>query len=202
MLNSNRLYSIAFKMFVLGFVLYGLYLSFFVPDFEIEGLPAISFFTTQSNILVAMALVYLITEPRHGRFRSFIRGSVMLYILITGLVFHVLLIPAYPELFADGVKFRYHLTHTIAPVGFILDWLLFERKGLMCCRDFKYWFVYPLLYWSGTVIAGRFSGVYPYFFMDINSIGLAFALFWLLFLMALFIPLGLLLIWLDNKIGS
>jgi hypothetical protein len=194
---SSRPVSVICKLLFLALVLYGIYMSFVEPIVE-EDLFPISYFSIQSNILVAMTTFYFIMIPRFTRFSAIVRGSVMLCILVTGLVFHIVLVPHYTEFFKEGLAFKDHLTHTIAPLGFVLDWLLFDQKGLMKFFDIKYWVIYPLLYWIITVSQGAFSGVYTYFFMDIGKIGFGAALAWLLALSVIFIIIGFVLIGIDN----
>jgi len=201
--DTGRVISVLYKALLFTAVLYGLYLSIFKPEIIIEnGLPALHYFTIQTNIMVALVLLYLIFKNGSERFSAIIRGGVLLYILVTGIIFHVLLVPALPEYFAEGVAFRHHITHTIAPVGFMLDWLLFDRKGRMLFSDLKYWLIYPLLYWLGSVTYGQFSGIYPYFFLAIGEIGLAAGLIWLLLMTTFFIMLGLLIIWIDRRVAA
>lgn len=180
-------------------VLYGLYLSIFVPVFSFDGLPALSYFTVQSNILVVLFTVYVMLMPRFTRFRTIARGSVLLCIAVTGLVFHFILVPNYPEFFAGGVSFRHHLTHTIAPLGYFLDWFLFDTGGLIEAGDIRYWLIYPFFYWLFSIIRGLVVGVYPYFFMDLNLLSPATTLFWFLALSAFFVLLGLLIVIIDTR---
>jgi len=190
-----------FKLLLVAIITYGLYLSFFKPlSVENDLLPAIAYFTIQSNILVVLALVFFLFANHGNRTAAVARGGAMIYILVTGLVFHFILVPGLPEYFAEGVTFRHHITHTIAPIGFILDWVLFDRKGLMRYSDLKYWIIYPLLYWIFTIIHGRISGLYPYFFMDAGAIGFAAVLTWFFALTAFFSILGLIIIRLDNMV--
>jgi hypothetical protein len=180
-------------------VLYGLYLSIFVPVFSFDGLPALSYFTVQSNILVVFFTAYIMIAPRNTRFRTIARGSVLLSIAVTGLVFHIILVPYYPEFFAGGVTFRHHITHTIAPLGFFLDWFLFDTRGLIKAGDIKYWLVYPLLYWLFSTIRGLAVGAYPYFFMDLNLFSPFTVLSRFIALSIFFILLGLLIAFIDAR---
>lgn len=188
----------AYRVLLIATILCGLYLSIFMPLRPGEGLPAIFYFTIQSNILVVLALFYFIFNPEPGRFRSILRSCVLLYIMATGLIFHLILVPALPEYFAEGLAFRHHITHTIAPLGFFLDWLLFERSGQLRYSDVRYWPIYPSLYWLFTVVQGSFSGMYPYFFFDAQTIGLVATILWLIGLIAIFNLIGLMLVWLDS----
>ncbi len=194
--NNNR--STLFRVSLIAVVLYGLYLSFSMPFTPGEELPSIAYFTIQSNILVILALVYFMLNPFPGRFRAILRGSVLLCILATGLIFHVILAPALPELTAEGLAFRHHITHTIAPLGFFLDWLLFDRGGYLRYSDVRYWPIYPVFYWFVSVVQGSFSGMYPYFFFDVQAIGLGATILWLLGLIAIFSVIGFILAWFDS----
>lgn len=179
-----------------------MYLSIFAPVFSFDGLPALSYFTVQSNILVVLFTGYIMIVPRNTRFRTIARGSVLLSIAVTGLVFHFILVPYYPEFFAGGVTFRHHITHTIAPLGFFLDWFLFDTRGLIKVGDIKYWLVYPFLYWLFSTIRGLFVGAYPYFFMDLNLLSPVTVLFWVVALSIFFILLGLLIAFIDARRSS
>ncbi len=188
-----------FKLLLIVIITYGLYLSFFNPlPVDNDLLPAIAYFTIQSNILVVLALLFFLFAGHENRAMAIVRGGVMIYILVTGLVFHFLLVPNLPQYFAEGVIFRHHITHTIAPIGFILDWLLFDRKGLMYKSDLKYWVIFPMLYWTVTIIHGNISGLYPYFFMDVGAIGFAAVLTWFFALTTFFVILSFLIVRVDN----
>ncbi len=188
----------AYRVLLMAVILYGLYLSIFMPLRPGEGLPAIAYFTIQSNILVVLALLYFILRPEPGRFRAILRGCVLLCIMATGLIFHIILVPALPEYFAEGLAFRHHITHTIAPLGFFLDWLLFDHSKQLRYSDARYWPIYPFLYWLFSVIQGIYSGMYPYFFFDVQAIGLGATILWLAALIAIFSFIGLILVWVDS----
>ncbi len=199
---SNRLIQILYRLVLLAAVIYGLILSIFFPQFSIDKLPALTFFTVQSNLLVALFLIYTLVYPCTISLHTILRGSVLIAIAVTGLLFHLFLVPFYPELFANGLAFRHHLTHTIAPIGFIIDWLLFDRKGQINRSDLKYWLIYPAIYWIFSMVRGSFVGAYPYFFMDPGILETGSILLWSLLLMFIFTVLGLLLIGLDKILNS
>jgi hypothetical protein len=197
-MQEKSYFTTAYRVLLIAIILWGLYLSIFMPLRPGEGLPAIFYFTIQSNILVVLALLYFIFNPEPGRFRAILRGCVLLCIMATGLIFHIILVPALPEYFAEGLAFRHHITHTIAPLGFFLDWLLFDRSGQLRYSDVRYWPIYPTLYWLFSVIQGSFSGIYPYFFFDAQAIGLGATILWLVGLIAIFSVIGFVLVWLDS----
>ncbi len=197
---KHTLYRTIYRIALLGAVLYGLTLSIFYPEFTIEGLPSLAYFTIQSNILVALFLVYALISPRSDQLHNIFRGSVLLPIAITGLVFHLFLVPYYPELFGDGVAFRHHLTHTIVPFGFFLDWLFFDKKGQLYIGYLKYWLIYPALYWLFSMARGSFVGAYPYFFMDPGILKIGSIMLWLFSLLVIFTVISGLLVLLDRAL--
>ncbi len=197
-MQVNSYIKTAYRVLLIAVILCGLYLSIFMPLMPGEGLPAIFYFTIQSNILVVLALLYFINNPEPGRFRAILRGCVLLCIMATGLIFHSVLVPALPEYFSEGLAFRHHITHTIAPLGFFLDWLFFDRSGQLRYSDVRYWFIFPSLYYLFSVIQGSFSGMYPYFFFDVQAIGFGATILWLVGLIAIFSGIGFMLVWLDS----
>ncbi len=197
-MQVNSYIKTAYRVLLIAVILCGLYLSIFMPLMPGEGLPAIFYFTIQSNILVVLALLYFINNPEPGRFRAILRGCVLLCIMATGLIFHIVLVPALPEYFSEGLAFRHHITHTIAPLGFFLDWLFFDRSGQLRYSDVRYWFIFPSLYYLFSVIQGSFSGMYPYFFFDVQAIGFGATILWLVGLIAIFSGIGFMLVWLDS----
>ncbi len=128
-------------------------------------------------------------QADQGRTRAIVRGVVLLAILVTGAAFHVAANFLEWHEYYGAVSLLNHITHTAAPVGFLLDWLLFDRKGLMKFTDIFYWLIFPALYWCAIMLQGAFTGFYPYFFMEVDEIGYSGAL---LFLLGMFIAMSLL----------
>jgi hypothetical protein len=198
---NNRRFAQLYRIVFLALVVWGLYLTVFRGMIDVvRWLQRMRYFTIQSNLLVVVATTYLLFAPDRGRSRAMVRGIVLLSILVTGLVFHLVLVPQSPVSVGD-IGLGSHLNHTVAPLGFALDWLLFDRKGQMRPRDVVIWSIYPFLYWLVMVVQGEFTGFYPYFFMDVDSLGWAGVLLWLAGLLIGFVLLGLLLIGLDRLLG-
>ena len=122
-------------------------------------------------------------------------------ILITFLVFNFLLIQ-YRTL-EQNLAISSILSHTILPIMYILDWLLFyERKQL-------HWFT-PLLsllipffyvlfiYIRAWLFGNKLDLLYPYFFRDLNYLGPAKVLMWIGILFVVFLLLAYLLFFLNH----
>lgn len=98
------------------------------------------YFTTQSNIIITIiAFFYLFTKKRGPLFTSFAFIG-FLNILITGIVFHTLLIP-----YMDHVSFLNHLLHTINPVLYTIFYI-FVIEEFVPTKKFYISLIYPIIY--------------------------------------------------------
>ena len=123
-------------------------------------------------------------------------------ILVTFLVYNILLAK-------DNTVLEYFtstsnlLMHVILPVMFILDWILFYEHGktkwyypLLCL-------IMPLIYVVFILIRAPFVQgldvtVYPYFFLDLNTLGWGGFLGWVFALIVIFVAIGYLFYLFDN----
>lgn len=192
--------SAVFKLIIVGFVAYGL-----VSGLADSGAAGLRYFTMQSNILVGLVTLYLLGEVSWlrlsggttRRVSAYLRGLTMLSISVTGIVFNVMLAPLSdePQSFASVVL------HTIVPVGFVLDWLLFARKGSFRFRDIAVWVVPPLAYLVVTLAVAAWDGFYPYPFMDVAEIGYGMVAVNTVVLLVGFSVLGAIYVAVDKLMG-
>ncbi|MFC4563083.1 Pr6Pr family membrane protein [Nocardiopsis mangrovi] len=178
--------------------------------------PPLVYFTLQSNaILVACfaAGAYAAFRRRPGPPPA-VKGAATLYILITGLVFHLVLAdapaplpPASPGVppvevlpFVDTGL----LMHTVTPVLAAADFLLFDRHGRLRWRHALLWLSYPLAYVAFTTVRGIVlpGSAYPYFFVDVRMVGYDGLLLNVLGYGVAFYLLGLVLIGVDRLLGA
>ncbi|MGW6915721.1 Pr6Pr family membrane protein [Kitasatospora sp. NPDC054939] len=143
------------------------------------------YFTIQSNVIV---LGYFIGAVYWMHKRGTVdapaprlRGAATLYILITGLVSHILLEKGanpIPGLF-DGPDKLAHWSsfflHYVTPVMVIIDWLTLKPRNASSWRDVPLWLAFPLGY-AGIVLArnalfSNYPMPYPYFFFDPTTEG-------------------------------
>lgn len=124
-------------------------------------------------------------------------------ILLTFFVFNVLL--ADDRTLAENLSVSSLLLHVALPIMFVLDWILFYER-----RQTKWY--YPLLsilvplvyvifiYLRAFILNGKGEVIYPYFFFNINEIGLMGVGKWILILLIAFIVIGYLIYFLDKII--
>ena len=132
------------------------------PNFNLNSL---SYFTIQSNLIVAVALslnIYYRTNP--PGWLAALKSGASIWILVTGLVFHFLLSQVYHPV---GILMIANiLLHYIVPVGVQLNWLIFEVKGTYRHKYTFLWIAYPTLYAFISLLRAKIDGFYPYWFLN------------------------------------
>lgn len=129
-----------------------------------------SYFTILTNILAATAMTASVIAPGSRLDRPGARTAIATYIIIVGVVYHLLLRdmwePQRWQWVADMIL------HYVTPALFVLDWVLFVPKGAVPWRTAVLALVYPVTYMGWTLWHGSWSGFYPYPFVDVPKLGL------------------------------
>ena len=133
----------------------------------------LGYFTILTNIFVAVVATTcaLFPNSRWGKVFSApkVFGCVVTSIVFVGIVFHLLLSDIYNP---DGIKaLANYLNHYITPMAMLIYWLTFPTKQPMPVYIPFYWGIYPLLYAVYIAIRGELIGKYPYFFLDVSTLG-------------------------------
>ncbi|MEG2109896.1 MAG: Pr6Pr family membrane protein [Clostridium sp.] len=157
-----------------------------------------SYFTEYSNILVMLWLFNNSLLNRRIKFlnKRSIRGAITLYIIVAGIVFFLVLNNAWNQ---EGIaKIESYILHGFAPVAFVADWIIFGEKGKYKYKDIKVWVIFPIIYLFVALILGKIIGVYPYPFLDLNSITIGGFLNYLVYLIIAFIGLSFIIVLIDK----
>jgi hypothetical protein len=134
-----------------------------------------SFFTIQSNLVVALAGILIAVAPlRVGRVRAVIHLDALLCITVTGIVYHTLLAGDSGALTPSGWLANF-LLHTVTPVGAWLVWLAVGPRPRFSGATVLWAVAYPLAWIAYTFVRGGITGWYPYPFLDAGEIGLGAA---------------------------
>ena len=162
-----------------------------------------SFFTILTNILVALAFTGPLIDANRRLARwsasEGVRAAVAMYIVVVGVVYHVLLAPHWkPEGLMYGVNL---VLHYVMPVAFVLDWLWFTPKGRLRWVDPARWLVVVLIYGGWTLAHGKLSGWWPYWFVDVDQLGLGKAMVYFAGLLVFFLIVGLIVVAIDRTFG-
>lgn len=132
-------------------------------------------------------------------------------IVVTGVVYHVWLLPqkiaenpAY-----EAVTFPNLVVHYIAPLAMTIDWYCFDRKGCLTVRDPFKWLLVPVGYFVSAMVYGRLmpnltgkQTAYPYFFLDVDTLGIMGVAKWAALFSGLFFLLAYGFYRLDRYLGK
>ena len=191
-------FSVGFKLILFIIIAVFLYKELYVNGVFTVG--ALYYFTIQSNILVEISLLLLLMIPRDNKSRCFIRGITLFAISLTGIVYNFVLYKIFLDWGTVGYAISRIITHIVAPIGFILDWLLFDKHNMMKWKHIFIWIIYPILYCSISFYVGLRHGSSIYFFFNISD-SYASALKWISILSCISFAIGLLYIGLDKYLG-
>ncbi len=130
-----------------------------------------SYFTIQSNLLVAAASALLAARPRRtGRVLAVLQLDALLCIAVTGVVYHTVLSDGGAVLTPSGDLANF-LLHTVTPVGTWLVWLLVGPRPRFGGATVAWSVAYPVAWIGYTFVRGAVTGWYPYPFLDVGGIG-------------------------------
>lgn len=133
------------------------------PDYY--GWNLFSYFTVLSNFIAAavyvLAAIILMREKRFGRWFDYARGGAVLYLLVTGIVYAVLLQGSS----LTGFDWTNFLLHQFGPV-FILAWWLLWPSLAVSPRQSWWWLLFPLAWTIYTLIRSTITHWYPYDFLN------------------------------------
>ncbi len=124
-----------------------------------------SYFTIQSNVLVALAAFTLARAPqRDGSGWRVLRLAGLVGITVTGIVHFLLLRPLLDLQGWDYAADK--LLHLAVPALAIVGWVAFGPRGRVTARVVALALVWPLAWLAWTLTVGGLSGWYPYPFLD------------------------------------
>ena len=151
-----------------------------------------AYFTVLTNLFVALTatLPLIAGTSSLGRFfaKPMVLGCATTSILMVGITYHFLLRnvwnPQGLQLLADT------LLHYAVPISTLMYWLAFSPRVKLSVLAPLAWCVYPLGYFVYVFARGELLGSYPYYFIDVGSIGYRQAMLNSFGLLLAFIALG------------
>ena len=168
----------------------------------------LKYYTNISNYFVLVVSIIVLsdtvkrvrageTEGYNKKLRTF-KFMTVIMILVTFLVVIFLLdSPLQASYWRNIGNMSYHF---LAPLLFILDYIIFDEKRTISVFAPLYSLIIPLIYVVYIFILGAIipDFVYPYFFLNVSELGYGGFLLWVLGLLGVFVVLGYLL-WLWNR---
>jgi len=144
-----------------------------LPD--IYGWNLFSYFTVQSNLIAAvvfvLAAIAIVRSKAYGDWFRYVRGSAVLYMLVTGIVYALLLQnnpDANPTL---GFDWKNFVLHQLGPIFIIAWWLLWPSAKAITPREAWWWLIFPVVWIIYTLIRAQATGWYPYPFLNPDKVG-------------------------------
>jgi hypothetical protein len=133
----------------------------------------VSYFTILSNLMILATSAHAVLGAPGGWLaRPMVRGALVVYIVVTGVVYAVMLAPNFPApegLFAVSNA----LLHYVTPIAYPLVWVIHGAHGRLVWTDAVRWLSVPMGYFGYTLGRGAWTAEYPYGFVDVAQLGMA-----------------------------
>jgi hypothetical protein len=132
-----------------------------------------SYFTLDTNVLVAVAMGWSALAPESGPGKFFskpgVRAAITLYILLVALVYHFMLREIWTPY--GWEKIANFILHYVTPILMLCNWLLISRKDGLRLIQVPGWMAFPAVYAALVLLRGQLTGMYPYGFLNVAEIG-------------------------------
>ena len=159
-----------------------------------------SYFTIQSNFLVAVSMLLIVRDRTDTQLFRVIRLASLVGITVTGIVAAVALPPS-PN-YTTGSLICDRLLHIAVPALTFVGWVLFGPRGKVTRDDLLPSLIWPVLWLAATLALGPAVDWYPYPFLDVETIGYGRTLLNCALIAVLFLALAALARWADRRLSS
>jgi hypothetical protein len=157
-------------------------------------LKQLTYFTIQSNILVAFVYLVLLLKKEETKLLIILKRQATVAIILTGLVYNFIL-----KLYLGDFDYTPNtlpdlLVHSIIPLLVFVDYLVFSHRFKVKIFEPLYSLIFPLIYWLFTIIyrlvGGNYNGTnyesdYPYFFLNFPEYGVGYFFIVLVFIITI-----------------
>jgi len=157
-----------------------------------------SYFTIQSNFLVAVSMVFIVRDRLGTQLFRVVRLASLVGITVTGIVAAIALPPS-PN-YTTGSLICDRLLHVVVPVLTFIGWVAFGPRGVVRRQDLLPSLIWPVAWLVATLALGPSVGWYPYPFIDADRIGLGRTLLNCAVIALLFLALAALARWADRRL--
>lgn len=161
----------------------------------------LSYFTVQTNLLIALCLTFSVLLPNSGIGHFFskptVQTAIALYIFIVALVYNTVLRGILS--LSGWAALVDNTLHVIVPVLYLLYWIFFTPKVKLSWSDGITWMTFPAAYLIYSMVRGPIAKWYPYPFLNALELGYQKVLVNIGIMMAAFLLAGLVFIALNNR---
>ena len=124
------------------------------------------YFTIWSNMAAALLLGWVALR---GRLDARIAFALATALAMVGIVYHLLLSADHHPVGWDWYTNQMH--HTVIPLATVFWWLAFSGVKATGWQTLPVVIAVPILYTGFALVVGSTSGFYPYFFLDLPTLG-------------------------------
>jgi Na+-transporting NADH:ubiquinone oxidoreductase subunit NqrE len=157
-----------------------------------------SFFTIQSNFLVAVAMFLLVTGRTESALYRVVRLASLVGITVTGVVAAVALPPDPRYTLLNLLCDR--LLHIVVPVLTLVGWLFFGPRGYVLRSDVLPALAWPVAWLVATLGLAPITHWYPYPFLNVDRLGWGPVILACVVVSVLFLALAGLVLWSDHRL--
>ena len=173
-----------------------------LPDYY--GWNLFSYFTMLSNLIAAgvfvIAAVTIIRKKPFGDWFRLVRGGAVLYMLVTGIVYTVLLKDNPDASAALAFDWKNFILHQFGPIFIAIWWLLWPSAKPIKASEAWWWLSFPIVWIIYTLIRASITGWYPYPFLNPELVGgWGGVCVYILGITAFFVVLAQLLAWISRQ---
>lgn len=130
-----------------------------------------SYFTILSNIFFALGIIFSgVFERNHHAGWQMIRGASIVYMLVTGVVY-TLLLRGLEESLHTSIPWVNAILHYVMPCVALVDWRIHRPSRPIRWSALGIWLIFPLIYLLYSLIRGPLTGFYPYPFLNVERLG-------------------------------
>lgn len=151
----------------------------------------LSYFTIDSNLLVAICatIIFLFPKNAFGTFfkRSSVITAITVYITVVALIYNTVL--RFLWVLNGWAIVLNELLHVIVPLLFLIYWIYFVPKYPLKWSNIWGWLIFPLIYIFFVLIRGAYANFYPYPFLNVTELGLQQVILNCIFITLLFVML-------------
>lgn len=139
-----------------------------LPGNDVDSFQLYSEFTVQANLGLALLLIASAAWPaaRLPRWWDHLFGAFVLYLVMTGLIYIVLVAPPEEPWWSWDLYWPQMAHHRLAPLYVLLDWLLVTRTVRGPWWRPLAWLAYPVAFLIFSWVRGSIDGWYVYDFLD------------------------------------
>lgn len=212
---NKSLNMLIYRSMFVAVAIIGFFRSLCIFRYQLDFTPVYTMYTYLSNYLITVfMLVAFAVNVRAAKrdqlakpipsFAPHLNFYAVIAILVTFLVANIVLENMFTPVFWDHPYFDNILLHVVTPVMFIVDWFVFCEHGRLRWFDPLLCTVFPLCYigfiFIRAAVFPNAKNLYPYFFLDVKTLGVQGVAMWIGILLAVFIVLGYVFFAIDRFI--